>query len=81
MAGYIKKELKQAVKVLAMASSIGFAVAISIFLGYAAGFFLDKYFGTKPWLTIIFLLFGIVAGFKNIYVIMKRVQKMSEEAE
>jgi ATP synthase protein I len=54
---------------------------LAIFIGYYAGVYLDEYFGTKPYLTMIFLILGIIAGFKNIYVIGTRVMKMSEEAE
>ena len=34
----------------------------STFVGYAIGYYLDKYFGTT-WLKILFLILGSVAGF------------------
>ena len=34
----------------------------STFVGYALGYYLDKYFGTT-WLKILFLILGSVAGF------------------
>lgn len=54
-------------KNLAMLSSIGIAFVAATFIGLAIGVYLDRYFGTSPWLTIIFLVFGIAAGFKNAY--------------
>lgn len=51
---------------------MGISMVLSTFIGLFAGIYLDKYFDTKPWLTIIFLLFGIAAGFKNIYLIAKK---------
>jgi ATP synthase protein I len=31
------------------------------------GYWLDKKFDTSPWLTLIFLILGIIAGFRNFY--------------
>lgn len=38
-----------------------------ILVGTGLGFLLDRYFGTKPWFLIIFMMLGMVAGFRNIY--------------
>lgn len=38
----------------------------SILVGFAIGFFLDKWLKTDPWLKIVFILYGIVAGFTNL---------------
>lgn len=59
-------------KNLAMLSSIGIAFVAATFIGLAIGIYLDRYFGTSPWLTIIFLIFGIAAGFKNVYDMIKK---------
>ena len=59
-------------KNLAMLSSMGIALVAATFIGLLIGYYLDKYFGTSPWLTIIFLIFGIIAGFKNMYDIIKK---------
>jgi F0F1-type ATP synthase assembly protein I len=51
-------------------SSFGIALEFSfsiIFCSYL-GFYLDKYFTTNPILFIIFLLIGILAGLKNIFL-------------
>lgn len=61
---------------LAMASTIGLSMVFATFIGLAIGYWLDKVFETSPWLTLIFLVIGIVAGFRNIYIIGKRSQKL-----
>lgn len=48
-------------------SSIGWMFPIAIGLGYLWGWGMDKLFGTAPWLTGIFTLFGIVAAFVNLF--------------
>jgi len=59
-------------KGLATLSSMGIAMVLCTFIGLLIGIYLDKYLGTKPWLTIIFLILGIAAGFKNIYEMIKK---------
>lgn len=34
--------------------------------GALVGWFLDRLFGTQPWLLLVFLFLGIVAAFRNI---------------
>ena len=46
--------------------SAGLAFPVSIVIGYAIGYFLDRWLGTT-FLKIVFLLFGIVAGFVTFY--------------
>jgi len=74
----MKEETKQYVRQLVKASTVGFSVAFAIFIGVGIGFFLDTRFGTWPWLTIVFMIFGIVAGFKNYYRFAKKQQREEE---
>ena len=59
-------------KMLASLASMGFAMVISTFLGFWLGLWLDKVFGTAPWLMIFFLLLGVIAGFKSIHAAIKK---------
>lgn len=49
------------------------------FIGLAMGYYLDRWLGTSPWLTLIFLLFGIIAGFRNIFILTQRELKRQED--
>lgn len=70
-------------RAISTASVIGLHMVVAVFIGFGFGFFLDKTFGTGPWLTIIFLLLGIVAGFKNMVASGRRLlvwqEKMDQE--
>ena len=77
----MKTDTREAIRLLAVASTMGLSMVLATVLGLAFGYWLDQVFDTKPWLTMIFLILGIIAGFKNIYVIMRRVQKMSKDKE
>jgi ATP synthase protein I len=71
----MNRETRRAFRELAFYSSLGFAVALSIFIGLAIGVYLDRRWNTQPWLTFIFLGMGIVAGFRNIALAIKKVRK------
>jgi len=66
---------RRAIKELAYYSSLGLSVALAIFIGLFLGIFLDGTFGTRPVLMFVFLGLGIVAGFRNIFHAMRRVEK------
>lgn len=57
---------------LGMISSMGISVVLAIAIAVWFGLSLDKWLGTAPWFFWFFLLVGIAAGFKNIYVIAGR---------
>jgi ATP synthase protein I len=62
-------------------SSIGTAFKMStelvsaVAVGTIIGFILDKTFGTKPWLILIFFFVGVIAGIVNVFKSAKRMQK------
>jgi ATP synthase protein I len=72
---------KNLLKTLGMVSSMGISFVLAIIIGVLIGLQLDKWFGTAPWFFFIFLLFGIVAGFRNLYIITKRVIKRDENGK
>lgn len=63
---------KPLLRQLLEASSIGINLVLSTFVGFAIGYFLDKLFGTSPWLTAIFLIIGIIAGFRELLRVAKK---------
>ena len=62
-------------------SSLGVAFKMStelvsaVAVGTIIGFILDNWFGTKPWLILIFFLVGAIAGIKNVIKSAKKMQK------
>ncbi|MBI5043792.1 MAG: AtpZ/AtpI family protein [Nitrospirae bacterium] len=75
----MKEEEKNLLKTFAMLSTLGFTIVFATLIGLAIGLYLDSKFNTSPWLTIIFLLLGIAAGFyKVIQVAMKEAKKKED---
>lgn len=67
-----KQPEKPLFKQLLEASSVGIHLVVSTFVGLAIGYGLDKLFGTSPYLTVIFLIIGIIAGFRELIRIAKK---------
>ena len=71
----MKEDTRQALKLVGLASTLGLTIVIATFIGLAVGLWLDRVFNTSPWLTVIFLILGIIAGFRNFYRFMTRRAK------
>jgi len=52
---------------------------VSTGVGIVIGYYLDKFFGTKPVLLIVFLILGSVAGF--VELIRKITRDTKEDAD
>jgi ATP synthase protein I len=53
--------------------TVGLTFALSIVIGLFTGHYLiDGWLGTAPWGVIIFTIFGIAAGFINLYRTSKK---------
>lgn len=63
---------------MAYASSIGIAMVLAIFGCLLLGSYLDRRFDSGHVFTIVFLLLGISAGFRNIYVLLQKNFKDDE---
>jgi len=65
-------------------SIIGIQFPVAIALGFFFGRWLDNQLGTGPWLMMVFSLFGIAAGFVNLFRITAQAgqaEKRIEEIE
>ena len=47
----------------------------AVAIGTIIGFILDSWFGTKPWLIIIFFFLGAAAGMLNVISAANKMQK------
>ena len=52
---------------LARLSTLGIALVAATAIGLLIGYGLDRLLGTEPWLTMVFALLGIAAGFLNLF--------------
>jgi len=73
-----KKQLRRA-RVWLDVSIVGIQFPVAIALGYFFGRWLDGLLNTDRWMTIIFALFGIAAGFVNLFRITAQASRAEEE--
>ena len=57
------------------AFKLGTELVAAVGVGTIIGFILDSWFGTKPWLIIIFFFLGAAAGMSNVIRTANRMQK------
>jgi F0F1-type ATP synthase assembly protein I len=61
-------------------TSIAFLLPSAVFVGYAIGFGLDKWFGTTYWKTIC-LIIGVISGFVELVRELMQDAKEQEKSE
>lgn len=52
---------------LTLITQVGLTVAVTLVISLLAGLWLDNQFGTKPLLTLVLALFGIIASTISVY--------------
>ena len=60
---------------MGQAFKLGTELVASVGVGTIIGFILDSWFGTKPWLIIIFFFLGAAAGMLNVIRAANQMQK------
>lgn len=56
-------------------STVGIEMGLAVLVGLFIGQLLDEWLGTEPWLLLLFLLFGLAAGFRRVYQLLRQMQK------
>ena len=59
---------------LGIAFKMSTEMVAAVLVGTIIGFILDTWFGTKPWLILIFFFVGVVAGILNVIKSAKSIQ-------
>jgi len=60
-------------------TTVGIQFPVSIGIGYLIGKYLDNFFGTYPWLTVIFAILGVASAFVNVFRLNARLNKLDKE--
>ena len=59
---------------LGIAFKMSTEMVAAVLVGTIIGFILDNWFGTKPWLILIFFFIGVAAGILNVVKSAKKMQ-------
>lgn len=77
----LKKNKESNKKLWASYSTVGLMFPVSIAVGGFIGYYLDKLFKTSPILLIVFVLYGIAAGFYNLIKVNRYYGKNREQKD
>ena len=72
---HLNKDQEKRGTFMGNAFKLGTELVAAVAVGTIIGFILDKTFGTKPWLIIIFFFIGVIAGITNVIKSAKNMQK------
>ncbi|MCL6639519.1 MAG: AtpZ/AtpI family protein [Firmicutes bacterium] len=73
-----KKDRGGALQALALTTTIGAELAVTVVLGFYGGQYLDREFAAAPWFTLAGVLAGLLAGTAGVY---KTLQGFFRERE
>lgn len=65
---------RKLIRTVGVLSTVGMMMVFATVIGLYTGLKVDEWLGTAPWFTAVFLFLGIFAGFKNLFVYVKRSQ-------
>jgi ATP synthase protein I len=74
----MSEDKREVVRSLLSYSSLGLEMGLCVAIGIGMGYFLDRFFHTSPYLTIIFMIFGVLAAMKTIFQLVKKLDKENE---
>ncbi len=60
---------------LALALSVGTILSSNVIGGVLAGYLLDRWLDTRPWMIITGLILGAISGFIGLFRILNRLNK------
>jgi len=60
------------------ASAAGLELGIAVAIGALFGRWLDGKLGTQPWMLLVFLALGLIAGFRGVLRAVARADKAAE---
>jgi ATP synthase protein I len=72
---------RKLLRMVGVLSTVGITMVAATVIGLFIGLKLDKIFGTSPWLTGLFLLIGLFAGFRNLFQYSKKSQQILDEED
>lgn len=64
---------------IGLLTAIPFILLFGPLIGYFVGDWLDKKFDTGPWLMTIFIVLGFVAAGREVWALIKRASRDTEE--
>ena len=59
------------IRLIGQLSTLGLSFVFALVIGFGAGYLLDGWLGSSPWLSFIGFFIGLAAGILNVYRVMQ----------
>lgn len=56
-------------------TAVGFEFPTTVAAGLFLGYYLDEYFGTRPWLVLVMGIAGLVVAFYRMIVLLRHLSR------
>ena len=76
----IGESTARTIRTIGALSAVGFAFVLAIVLGFWIGHTLDGWFGTSPWLSLLFFFLGLAAGVLNVFRTVRSVTRDMDDS-
>ena len=73
--------MKQNWKGVGSYGTVGLEVVLSVVVGLFLGSWLDRRFGTTPWITVAGVVYGVAAAARALYRAAQRATREAEELD
>jgi ATP synthase protein I len=77
----LEEKDRKLLRMVGVLSTVGLTMVFATVIGLFVGRWLDRKLGTSPWLTVVFLGFGIFAGFRNLFVAARKSQEELDRSD
>lgn len=74
------EETGRRMRSIGILTAIPFVMLFGPLLGYFAGDWLDKKFGTEPWLMLLMLVLGFVAAGREVWTLIQRASRDTSDS-
>jgi ATP synthase protein I len=77
----MKEKDRHLIRSLGVLSTVGITLVAATVIGLYIGLKLDGWLGTSPWLTALFLAIGLFAGFRNLFIYVKKSEEGDDDSD
>jgi ATP synthase protein I len=63
------------IRAIGMVGGLGFMLGLSVLAGALLGHYLDRRWGTGPWVTLAGVLLGTAVGFREVIAALRRLSE------
>lgn len=74
-----EKKPESVLRELGKYGALGLEMAVSVVIGMAVGWQIDKWLHTAPWFMVLWIGFGFAAGVRSLWRSAKRMEREMEK--